>query len=93
MITTNRTKRIYKWAPESKHLPKLPSGAGENTPAEHTLKKRKTKLYFGIYAALSVLIFIGLFVFFFFFWPYREACGILIPWPGIEPQPSQSTEF
>ena len=25
---------------------------------------------------------------FFFFWPYWEACGILVPWPGIEPGPS-----
>ena len=23
--------------------------------------------------------------FFFFFWPHRVACGILAPWPGIEP--------
>ena len=23
----------------------------------------------------------------FFFWPYCEACGILVPWPGIEPGP------
>ena len=22
---------------------------------------------------------------FFFFWPYRTACGILVPQPGIEP--------
>ena len=21
----------------------------------------------------------------FFFWPHRVACGILVPWPGIEP--------
>ena len=24
---------------------------------------------------------------FFFFWPRCTACGILIPWPGIEPRP------
>ena len=84
MITTNRTKRIYG-VPESKPLPKLSSGAGENTPAEHTLQKRKTKPYFGIYAVLSVFILIVLFS---FFWPYCEACGILIPWPVTEPQPS-----
>ena len=22
-----------------------------------------------------------------FFWPRRVACGILVPWPGIEPGP------
>ena len=26
--------------------------------------------------------------FFFFFWLCLEACGILVPWPGIEPAPS-----
>ena len=25
--------------------------------------------------------------FFFFFWPCCAACGIIIPWPGIEPMP------
>ena len=25
-------------------------------------------------------------VFFFFFWPHWVACGILVPWPGIEPE-------
>ena len=25
--------------------------------------------------------------FFFFFWPLCEACGILVPQPGIEPAP------
>ena len=25
---------------------------------------------------------------FFFFWPHRKACGILVPWPGIEPVPA-----
>ena len=25
---------------------------------------------------------------FFFFWPHRVACGILVPQPGIEPGPS-----
>ena len=24
---------------------------------------------------------------FFFFWPHRTVCGILVPWPGIEPGP------
>ena len=24
--------------------------------------------------------------FFFFFWPHHEACGVLVPQPGIEPQ-------
>ena len=26
-------------------------------------------------------------VFFFLFWPHCTACGILVPWPGIEPGP------
>ena len=25
---------------------------------------------------------------FFFFWLHKEACGILVPWPGVEPGPS-----
>ena len=25
--------------------------------------------------------------FFFFFWLYHTACGILVPWPGLEPGP------
>ena len=24
----------------------------------------------------------------FFFWPYRMACGVLLPWPATEPMPS-----
>ena len=24
----------------------------------------------------------------FFFWLHQEACGILVPWPGVEPGPS-----
>ena len=35
-------------------------------------------------------IFLCIFVlmyFFFFFWPHCTACGILIPWPGIQPGP------
>ena len=24
----------------------------------------------------------------FYFWPHCTACGILVPWPGIEPMPS-----
>ena len=23
----------------------------------------------------------------FYFWPHNVACGILVPWPGIEPEP------
>ena len=30
-------------------------------------------------------------LFFFFFWPHCEACGILVPQPGIEPVPSATT--
>ena len=30
------------------------------------------------------------FVFFFNFWLYRVACGILVPWPGMEPPSSAS---
>ena len=26
-------------------------------------------------------------LFFFFFWLYHTACGILVPWPGMEPMP------
>ena len=29
------------------------------------------------------------FLFFFFFWPCHVVCGILVPWPGIEPGPQQ----
>ena len=25
----------------------------------------------------------------FLFWPCHSACGILVPWPGIEPRPSE----
>ena len=28
-------------------------------------------------------------IFFFFFWHWLMACGILVPWPGIEPRPWQ----
>ena len=27
--------------------------------------------------------------FFFHFWPHLEACGILVPWPGMKPLPLQ----
>ena len=30
-------------------------------------------------------LFFGVFFFFWFFWLHRVACGILAPWPGIEP--------
>ena len=30
------------------------------------------------------------FLFFFIFWLYHTACGILVPWPGIEPWPPSS---
>ena len=29
---------------------------------------------------------------FFFFLPHPVACGILVPWPGIEPRPPGSAE-
>ena len=28
-----------------------------------------------------------IFFFSFIFWPHPVACGILVPWPGIEPMP------
>ena len=30
-------------------------------------------------------LFLSLLLFFVFFWPWHMACGILVPWPGIEP--------
>ena len=32
----------------------------------------------------------SLFLAFFFFWPGLVACGMLVPWPGIEPVPPRS---
>jgi len=31
----------------------------------------------------------GLYLFFLYFWSHHTACGILFPWPGIEPMPSR----
>ena len=33
------------------------------------------------------LIFLTFFSFSIFFWPHSMACGILVPWPGIESRP------
>ena len=49
-----------------------------------TLKQRDEK---NRYLYLYIYIYIYL-KFFFCFWLCQEACGILIPWPGIEPGPS-----
>ena len=35
-----------------------------------------------------LLFFFLMFVIYLFIWPCRRACGILVPWPGIEPVPS-----
>ena len=32
-----------------------------------------------------IFSFLRFFFFFFFFWSHHPACGILVPWPGIEP--------
>ena len=39
---------------------------------------------------VSIIILLLFFLkkFFVSFWPCCEACGILVHWPGIEPQPS-----
>ena len=29
------------------------------------------------------------FNFFFFFWLHHSVCGVLVPWPGIEPTPPE----
>ena len=34
---------------------------------------------------LTQMLFISFFVFCFFFWPCLVACGILVPWSGMEP--------
>ena len=39
---------------------------------------------------MFVCLFLDLFGFFFFFWPYHTAYGILVPLPGIEPAPHPS---
>ena len=39
------------------------------------------------YYLLNVYIVMPFLSFFFFFWPYCVVCGILVPWPGIEPGP------
>ena len=36
---------------------------------------------------LVLVWFLVFFVCFLFVWPYHTACGILVPWPGIEPGP------
>ena len=46
------------------------------------------KLFIYYYFKLLLLFFILTFVFLIYFWPCLTACGILVPWPGIEPRPS-----
>ena len=51
-------------------------------------------------SGLSVLFHWSVFLFlcqyqngFFLFWPHCMACGIFVPWPGVEPGPSAVTTW
>ena len=43
-------------------------------------------IYIYIYITRKYVLLFNFF-FFLIFWPYRAACGILVPQPGIEPMP------
>ena len=42
-----------------------------------------------IFSLLPLYLWRSLQFIYLFIWPYRVACGILVPWPGIEPGPWQ----
>ena len=44
--------------------------------------------YFTFRNLVRHFLFYLFLIYFLFFWPHHEACGILVPQPGIEPGPS-----
>ena len=47
----------------------------------------ETNSLMNLYVLITQMKELSTFCFFFFFWPCCMACGILVPWPRIEPEP------
>ena len=74
------------------HLDSAPSPNGFVFYIQISTKRRTQESWrewFLILFYLFIYLFIYFLFFIFYFWPHSTACGISVPWPGIEPRPQQ----